>query len=221
MPELLPSVAKPPVPPSGRTSVPDERLPAALVSGTSGEYLGRRPLPHALLECPLVVIAGPVGVGKTTVALKVAGDRVRHLERSELHGATVDRVRRRRWPENLTGPEPLVLDGPVYLPQRPAAAAALQELICQRVDLGHRTLLVEGTVRDGSLGLLMDVVPPEQRITVMLRFPGSRGRARFARQVCAEFGLPWHLGRGLHHLEPWSYAAVREALRARRPPETG
>jgi DNA polymerase III delta prime subunit len=174
-----------------------------------------------LLQRPLVVIAGPVGVGKTTVALRVAGEGAHHLEGVGLHKATVDRVRRRRWPDSLTGPEPLVLDGPVYLAHRPAAAAALQELVRQRADHGHRTLLVESMLCDGSMGLLMDAVPCERRVTLMLRFPGSRGRSRFARRVCEELGLPWRHARDLDGMEPWSYTAVREALAAVRSPVSG
>ncbi len=217
MSEPVPSVVADGSGPSG----PDAPLPAALVSGTAAEYVGRRPLPRALLARPLVVVAGPEGVGKTTVALRVAGEGARRLEGGELHRATVDRVRRRWWPDHLTGPEPLVLDGPVFLAQRPAAAAALQELIHQRVEHGYRTIIVEGAIRDGSLGLLMDAVPPEQRVTVMLRFPGVRGRARFARRVCEELGLPWRHARALDGLEPWSYAAVREALTVARASVTG
>jgi hypothetical protein len=220
VPDLVPD-PPPPRRPSdrGESARSEEPLPAALVYGTSREYLGRRALPRALRERPLVVIAGPAGVGKTTVALQVAGEGAVRLEGSALHKATVDRIRRRKWPDALLGPEPLVLDGPVWLGQRPAAAAALQELVRQRVDLGHRTFLCEGAVRDGSMGILMDAVAPEQRATVMLRFPAGNGRARFARRACAEMGLPPHFAQGLERLDPWSYTSVRTALDALRRPE--
>ena len=48
-------------------------LEPAHVTRTSGELLGRRPVPRVISERRVVFILGPEGVGKTLVARKLAG----------------------------------------------------------------------------------------------------------------------------------------------------
>src|SRR5436190_8671872 len=53
---------------SGRRTSRRRRAEPALVSGTSGEFLGRKPLPRSVATRPALFIFGPAGVGKTSVA---------------------------------------------------------------------------------------------------------------------------------------------------------
>jgi hypothetical protein len=189
-------------------------IPSALITGTSGEYLGLRPLPRALRQRPLVVICGPRGVGKTSVARILAGDKARRMDDRGLHQAIVWRVREQQWSKALRDVLTLIIDGPVFLGRRPGAASMVAGLLQQRVDAGLRTVIVEGPVADGSVEVLMDAVAPEHRATLTLRFPVEGGRLRFAQRVCQELGLDRALARNTLALQPWSYVAVRQALEA-------
>lgn len=190
------------MPNSGTTLAP------VLLSGTSNEYLGRKPLARAIRQRPLLILAGPSGVGKSSVALRICGPGALRLGERALRGATVWRIRRGHWRDELLQTEALVLDGPVFLGRRPGVVEALRELVRVRVRAGLRTVVCEGRVRDGSIGLLMDAVAPQFRATVMLRFPVGRGRLRFARGMCDEFGLDLKHARATALMEPWSYEAV-------------
>lgn len=188
------------------------RLKPALLTGTSGEYLGRKPLPRVLRERLLIVVCGPRCVGKSSVALALAGDKVRVLDGRSLSQAAVWRVRQKRWSKALIEVPSLVLDGPVFLCNRPSAAAMVGELLRERCAAGLRTVLVEGPVGDGSVELLMDAVAPELRATLTLRFPLEGGRMRFALGVCEDLGLPRELARATLEVDPWCYRAVRQRL---------
>jgi len=159
-----------------------------------------------------VVVCGPRCVGKSSVAAVIAGDKARVVDDRGLHQATLWRVRKQGWSKTILEEPCLVIDGPVFLAGRPAAAGMVAELIQQRVDAGLRTILVEGPVDDGSVQLLMDAVAPELRITLTLRFPVEGGRLRFAQRVCEELGLIRVTARGTLGVEPWCYQAVRDYL---------
>ena len=94
----------------------------------------------------------------------------------------------------------------------------MKELVRRRVDAQRVTILCEGSLRDGSIGLLMDAVNPELRATVTLRFPVGRGRLRFARRVCEELGLDRHHAHHVMGLDPWSYERAVLALTALSTP---
>ncbi len=194
---------------------------SGLLCGTSGEFLGRRPLPRLLRERPFVVLLGPQGVGKTSVALRLAGPDVLHLARGEVREACVRAVRRQAWPQDVLEVPALVLDGPSFLHRRPGATRLLHQLIAERTAAGRRTLACQGA--DESVSLLLDAVEPEYRVTVCLRFPRGRGRIRFAVRMAERMGLERRVGRTLHVEEPWTYARVIEALSERggRPPPAG
>ncbi len=151
-------------------------------------------------------------MGKSSVAAKIAGDKARIVDDRGLHQASVWRIRKRRWSKALLEQPCLVIDGPVFLSQRPAVAKMVAALIKQRVEAGLRTVLVEGPVDDGSVQLLMDAVPPEARITLTLRFPVEGGRLRFAQRVCDELGLDRRQARETLALDRWCYAGVRAML---------
>ncbi len=185
---------------------------SSLLTGTSSEFLGRRPLPRVLRQRPLVVVCGPRCVGKSSVAATIAGERARVLDDRGLHQATVWRIHKRRWSKAVLEQPCLVIDGPVFLATRPAAAGMVAALIQQRVDAGLRTILVEGPVDDGSVQLLMDAVAPEQRVTLTLRFPVEGGRLRYAQRICDELGLSRALARETLALDYWCYRTVREHL---------
>jgi hypothetical protein len=191
----------------------------ALLTGTSSEYLGRRPLPRILRERPIVVVLGPAGVGKTTVAMRLATqdqepDRrgrigeIVHLDTAAVQNALVERVATRRWPDRLVEAKALVLDGPVWLRNRPAAVGALKELLLARAEAGRRTLVCQSD-DDCSIDVLMAAMETGVMAVVGLRYPkGTRGRLRFARRVCDDLHVPRTAARGTDLLEPWGYAMV-------------
>lgn len=189
--------------------------PSALVTGTSAEFLGRKPHPRAVRARPLVFVLGPPGVGKTQVARRLAGDPHLELTDRELLDIVAARTKSRRWEPAVLHAAALVLDGPVLLGSRPGFARALAALLGLRARAGRRTVVTEAADRS-PFGPLAENIDPEHRATVVLRFPVGRGRRRFALRVCDELGLDPALARGVKGLEPWSYESVRAALRAKQ-----
>lgn len=193
----------------------------ALLAGTSSEYLGRRPLPRILRERKIVFVLGPRGAGKTSVATRIAdpwhGSDVAAtetvvLDTPNLNDALIACVRERGWPERIARARALVLDGPVWLKNRPGAVSALSDLLKQRADAGLRTCVCQDDA-DNSVGMLMERLPSGSYAVIGLRFPtGTRGRLRFARRVCDELGAPRTLARGTDLLEPWGYERVIQHL---------
>jgi hypothetical protein len=185
----------------------------ALVTGTSSEFLGARPLPRVLGR-PVVWVLGPSQSGRTTVALRLAGPARRYLDTTALQHALAHRVQERAWPRELLEVESVVLDGPCWLGRRTSQARALGELLSARLAMGCRTIVVQWD-GDPSLDGVLKGLEPGAVATLGLRFPaGVRGRRRAVRRICAEMGLPTSAGRGLSSLEPWTYARVRAALDA-------
>ncbi len=61
----------------------------------------------------------------------------------------------------------------------------------------------------------MEAVHPGYRATIVLRFPVGRGRLRFAKRLCDELDLSHTHAKDMAAIEPWTYAAVRDALSTR------
>lgn len=185
----------------------------ALLTGTSAEYLGRRPSPRILRDRYVVVVIGDPGVGKTSVAMRLAGVREPLvIDCRALQDEIVHRTRQRQWNPQLLEAPGVVLDGPMWLRKRPAAVTLLVELLRKRAEARRRTLVCQNA-EDGSIETLLGAMEAGSLVTIGLRFPkGPRGRLRFARRVCDELGLPRSAARGTETLEPWGYAAVREHL---------
>lgn len=186
----------------------------ALFTGTSSEFLGRRALPRVVRDRPVVFVMGPDGSGKTRVAEKLARvgvskrARPRRLDSRELQRAVIERIKRGSWPARLRRAKSLVLDGPVWLRNRPAVVDVLYELLNERIRNGGRTILVQSDA-DGSVELLMGKMETGSLVVVGLRFPqGPRGKLRFARRMCGELDLPRDAARGSQHIQPWRYARV-------------
>ena len=186
----------------------------ALVSGTSQEFAGSKPLPRVIRSRTMIFVLGPAGVGKTTVATRIGGPNARYLSSDDVLDAINQLTRLRSMAVELETFPTIVLECPSFMSRRPAAQSALQSLLRVRAGGGRRTIVCEaesGThVED-----LMSVVHPGYRATVVLRFPVARGRKRYALRVCEELGLPAHCASGMESLDPWTYEAVRAELSTR------
>ncbi len=188
------------------------RAQPAFLTGTSSEFLGKRALPRILRQRSTIFLLGPPGAGKTSVALRLSQPRPHYLDHKGLEAALMDRVRDRAWPQDLLEAPCLVLDGPVWLQNRPAIVRVLGELLEARTRGEKRTMVCQPD-HDGSINLLMDSVEPGSTVVLGLRFPkGRRGRQRFARRVCEDMGIPKTAARGTETLEPWGYAQVKAHL---------
>jgi len=200
----------------------------AFVSGTSSEFLGKRPLPRAARSRPLVFVLGPPGVGKSAVALRLLGNcrspggdgagsahDVLHLSGTQLHDALTNQARRRSWRDDIRHAPCLILDGPCYLHRRPAVVRVLRDLLRLRAQDGLRTMVCEGVDRS-PMTELMDAVDSEDRAVVALRFPVGRGRRRYAVRVCQDLEIDSRHAALTDDLDPWTYGAVIDRLMAVR-----
>jgi hypothetical protein len=151
-------------------------------------------------------------VGKTSVARRLGGSGSAYLDARGVRDALCEHVQLRGWNPRLLDAPSLVLDGPVWLRNRPHAVAALVELLRYRSDRGRMTLVCQ-TDEDGSIEILMGELDPGSAVVIGLRFPsGTRGRLRFARRVCDELGLARELARSTDQIEPWGYEQVIRTL---------
>ena len=207
----------------------------ALLTGTSEEFLGRKPLPRVLRARNTVFVLGPQGVGKSTVARSLAGPAHIQYDTRQLEHVLIDCVRLGRWSERIEAAPSLVIDGPVWLRHRPGAVMLLLDLARRRSAAGRRTVFCQvsnpqplpGGESDGSIEELIAQSEPGSAVVVGLRFPtGRKSRLRCARQLCEELGLPAVAAHGSESLEPWRYDRLVAFLveRAWRPtdgPEGG
>ena len=201
------------LPPDPPTDLDGPPMPA-LVSGTSQEFAGAKPLPRAIRARAMVFVLGPSGVGKTTVAKRIGGSSARYLSSEDVLKAINAFARSRKIPDDLDTCPTLILECPSFLERRPAAQNALQSLLRVRAGGDRRTVVCEA--ESGTpLEDLMSVVHPGYRATVMLRFPVGRGRKRYALRVCDELGLPAHCASGTESLDPWTYDTVRAEISTR------
>jgi hypothetical protein len=182
-----------------------------MVVGTSGQFLGKRRPSGDLVKKPVVLVLGAQGVGKTSVAKRLAGDQAKVLRTQALNEAAVVAVRKRKWPDELMSVSSLVLDGPTFLSRRPGVSRLLVSLIRERTSLGLRTVICQKG-DDDSILLLCDDLPDDTRVLLNLRFPTGGGQTRFAGKVCDELDLHRKYARELAISEPWTYLKVIRAL---------
>ena len=183
----------------------------AVLTGTSGAYLGERPIPRFLQDRGLVVILGPRGVGNSAVARRVLRCRTVLLRGQALQDAAALAVQRKKWEDEVLEAPGLVIDGPTYLYRRPGATRLWHALIQARCDRGNRTVVC-GVQGDESAMLLLEATEPEMRVTLNLRLPVGRGRHRFAARVCDELELARTHAK-VEVSEPWTYLKVIRALK--------
>ncbi len=177
----------------------------ALITGTSSEFMGRRPLPRITKNRLVAVVLGPSGVGKSTVARVLAGKP--HLVQStqELERGVLHRVRTGSWDDPWRSTPSLVLDGPVWLRHRSGVVRLLGELARVRATSKRRTVFVQSD-QDGSVEELFGEMAAGSCAVIGLRFPtGRRARVRVARRLCDELGVPRSAAAGSDRLDPWRY----------------
>ena len=179
----------------------------SLFSGVYTEFIGNKPLPKTVRERQIVFIFGPAGVGKTIVAKHLFDGCFTLYKQQQLMDAFLQKVRRRRWPSELSSADNLIIEGPCFLEQRPQILSMLQSLIRLRFKKGLRTIILDaedlGPVRE-----ILRSIPHEDRATILLRFPEGRGRYRFLAHVCRERGIPIKHARRLMDVTPWTYSGV-------------
>jgi hypothetical protein len=198
------------LPPDPPTDLEGPPMPS-LVSGTSREFMGNKPLPRAIRDRPMVFILGPAGVGKTSVARVLAGSAAIEQSEQDVLSALSHHARHRSWQSDLLETQALVLECPCFLNRRPAALERFKELLRLRAGGGRCTWVVEAESGTG-MEAVMGAVHPGYRATVLLRFPIGRGRLRFARRVCDELGISARHASETTSLDPWTYARVRAVL---------
>ena len=185
----------------------------SLVSGVYTEFTGCKPLPKAVQLRPIIFIFGPAGVGKTIVAKHLLAGEHTLYRQQELMEAFLQKVRKRRWPTELSTADNLIVEGPCFLEQRPQILTMLQSLTRLRLKKGLRTIILDAEDL-GPVRQILRSIPPEERASIVLRFPEGRGRYRFLAHACRDRGIPLRHARRLMTLEPWNYASVFRDLEA-------
>lgn len=184
----------------------------ALVTRTSGEMLGSRPLPRVVSGRPVLFVLGPVEVGKTSVARRVLGAQLLERSGAALNKALTHAARHRRWPSEYVEAPALLLDGVERLHGRFGPISLVGDLLRARAESGLRTVFCQGP-NDESVTLLYPEVPLELGATLLLRFPVGRGRKRYVAERCRARGIrDCSLAKPAVLMEPWSYARVETFL---------
>lgn len=182
----------------------------ALVTRTSGELLGRRPLPRLIAQRPLVFVLGPPGVGKSAVGRRLVGGEGLELGPEALRQALNHAARHGHFPEELRDTPALLLDRVDYLDGRYGAVELFGRFLQGRIDEGRRTVICQGA--DTTCVLVGASLPHCTKATLLLRFPVGRGRRRYVANRCRARGLSYTHARAATSLDPWSYAAVEAFL---------
>ena len=185
----------------------------SLVSGTSSEFMGKKPLPRSIRDRTMVFILGPSGVGKSTVAQVLSGEDAIRQSESEVLDAINHHARNRKWNAGLINAPALVIECPCFLDRRPAALEGLKDLMRRRAGGRRRTWVVEAA-SGTSMETIMGSVHPGYRATLVLRFPVGRGRLRFAKRICRDLGLDTAHAVATVDIEPWTYQLVRDTLQS-------
>lgn len=188
----------------------------ALLTGTSSEFIGLRPLPVALRGSnQTIFIKGPRDSGLTVVAQRIAGGKSTARLGSKALSNVIDAYVESgstAWPDRVTKPRALILDGPQHLLTRKAATSALLDLLKVRRESNMITLVIQQN-DDGSLTPLIKPLKVGEYTIIGIRFPkGVRGRRRFGRRYCKEGGYPLAASKGLAAMDDWTYSKVIYAI---------
>ena len=179
----------------------------SFLTGTYTEFLGKKTLPRAFHDRPIVFLLGPAGAGKTMVARKLMGSHTLCVIQKEVLQLLATRILMREWRKDLLEAPNLILEIPCFLEQRPQVMQFLSELLLGRAANGGRTAVLDSE-DNASLQSLLERIDAKQRASLVLRIPEGRGRYRFLAHVCRQRGLPLRHARRLSRVEPWTYKRV-------------
>lgn len=183
----------------------------SFLSGTYTEFLGKKPLPQAFHNRPILFLLGPAGSGKTMVARSLLGKETLRFIQKEVLQLLATRILLRKWRTDLLEVPNLIVEIPCFLEQRPQVMQFLSELFLLRADRGVRTAVLDSE-DNASLQSLLERIDSAKRATLLLRIPEGRGRYRFLAHVCRQKGLPLRHARTLAQVHPWTYKRVFVAL---------
>jgi hypothetical protein len=185
-------------------------LEPAAVTRTSAELLNR-PLPRVLSERPIRFIFGPAGVGKTSVARRIAGASALEIDAEGLRKAMLIVARQKVWPPGMEEAPALILDDVDSLFGRLGAIDIIGHLLERRALADLSTVVCQGE-GDVSMHYLYGPIPHHLRATLLIRFPVGSGRRRYIKQRCLERGIDFVMAREAIVMEPWSYMGVERFL---------
>ena len=165
----------------------------------------------------IVGIFGPSGIGKTTLAQRLAGKDAVFMTLEDWRMQAGERIRTQRGDEDCVAGllETVDLDNLSGLHDKRGTREELVHALVARVHKGRKTILVEG-VQDRSLEDVLRAV--ENQIVsaptarVRLDIPRLLDRWRWAKVEGARLGVPSETIREAMRVRPWSFTAALGAL---------
>ena len=184
------------------------KSPVVFLTGTYTEFMGKKSLPKAFSQRPILFLLGPSGSGKTMVSRQLMGTETNVVRQQQILELLSDRILFRTWDvQRLFEPAKLILEIPCFIEHRPQIMLLLVELLQIRANSNKRTAVLDSE-DNASIQSLLKAIPAQWRASIVLRFPEGKGRYRFLAHRCKERGIPLRHARSLAKQEPWSYKSL-------------